>query len=137
MNKHNRNSKIAKIKIAQKQLNMDDETYRALLMRLTGKSSCAQMNQPELEQVIREMQRLGFKPTIKPRHIMPKHRKSNADMLAKVAALLADNKLPWSYAHKIAKRMFNVDRVQWLSDGHLHTLIGVLQIHANRLHKDV
>ena len=29
MNKHNRTSKIAKIKIAQKQLTMDDETYRA------------------------------------------------------------------------------------------------------------
>lgn len=136
MNKHNRNSMIAKIKIAQKQLHMDDSAYRELLLRLTSKTSCAKMNQDELERVLREMRRLGFKPTKNQRHVVPKHRRSTDAMMSKISALLADNKLPWSYADAICKRMFSVDKVQWLSDEHMHTLIGVLQIHANRIYEE-
>ncbi|MCO6520886.1 MULTISPECIES: gp16 family protein [Snodgrassella] len=136
MNKHNRNSMIAKIKIAQQQLCIEDSAYRALLVRLTGKSSSTQMNQDELECVIREMCRLGFKPTKPKRYAAPNHRKSNTAMIGKVAALLADNKLPWNYAHKLAKHMFGVDRVQWLNDWHLHKLIAALQIHADRRYEE-
>ena len=39
-----RNGLIAKIKIAQKQLGMAEEAYRALLLRITGKNSCAVMD---------------------------------------------------------------------------------------------
>ena len=48
------------------------------------------------------------------------------------SALLADGKKPWAYAHAMAKRMFGVDRVEWLSDEHMHKLVAALQIAANR-----
>lgn len=54
---------ITKIKIAQKQLHMDDDTYRALLHRLTGKSSATDLSVTEQHKVLAEMERLGFKPS--------------------------------------------------------------------------
>ena len=50
-----RNALIAKIKIAQKELGMADEAYRAMLLRVTGKNSCAAMDTGELEAVLAEM----------------------------------------------------------------------------------
>ncbi len=55
--------KIAKIKIAQQQLNMADEDYRALLVRATGKNSSTTLSDEQLNMVLREMERLGFKPS--------------------------------------------------------------------------
>ena len=48
MSKQMRRSLIAKIKIAQKQLNIEDWEYRQMLERLTGLSSCAQMQNYQL-----------------------------------------------------------------------------------------
>lgn len=33
------------------------------------------------------------------------------------------------------KKMFKVDRVEWLSDGNMHKLVAALQIAANRRKK--
>jgi len=132
MSKEIRRSLIAKIKIAQKQLNIEDWEYRQMLERLTGLSSCAQMQNFQLVCVLNELKRKGFKPTVSKKHVSPNHSKSKDAMIGKVAALLADNKLPWDYAHSMAKRMFKVDRVEWLDYDHLHKLIAALQIYANR-----
>ena len=53
---------IAKIKIAQKQLGMDDDSYRALLKRITGKDSATALTVMQQNQVLTEMERLGWKP---------------------------------------------------------------------------
>lgn len=55
-----RSKLIAKIHIAQGQLDLDDPTYRDLLVRVTGKSSCRDMNDGQLRAVLAEMGRLGF-----------------------------------------------------------------------------
>ena len=41
-----RRALIAKIKIAQKELGLDDATYRAVLERVTGKRSCTECSIP-------------------------------------------------------------------------------------------
>lgn len=56
-----RNGLIAKIKIAQKELGMAEEAYRAMLLRITGKNSCVVMDIGELERVADEMRRFGFR----------------------------------------------------------------------------
>ena len=48
----NLNKLKAKIHIGKAQLGLDDDTYRALLHRETGKSSCAKMTLRELEAVL-------------------------------------------------------------------------------------
>ncbi|WP_049687688.1 gp16 family protein [Yersinia aldovae] len=44
---------------------MDDDSYRAMLVRLTGKNSCLEASIPALMRVLSEMQRLGFKTSTK------------------------------------------------------------------------
>lgn len=122
---------IAKIKIGQNQLGMDDATYRALLQRVTGHRSCTELDIDQLEDVLAVMRRQGFAPISK-KHQRPNVRTSADPMMRKVEALLADNKLPWNYAHSMARHMFHVDRVEWLCDEHMHKLIAALQIYANR-----
>ncbi|MFC5920875.1 gp16 family protein [Neisseria weixii] len=126
-----RRSLIAKIKIAQKELGLDDPTYRAVLVRVTGKTSCTECSIPELERVAEDMRRHGFKPKNGAGR-RPNRRDSADPMMRKIEALLLDNGWPWNYAHGTAKKMFKVDRVEWLSDGNMHKLVAALQIVANR-----
>ena len=55
-----RRALIAKIKIAQKELGLDDGTYRAVLERVTGKRSCTECSIPELERVVEDCASMGF-----------------------------------------------------------------------------
>ena len=55
---------IQKIKIAQKQLNIDDESYRALMTNVTGHPSSTQCKPWQLEHVMQRLRTLGFKDKI-------------------------------------------------------------------------
>ncbi|WP_066076196.1 gp16 family protein [Bergeriella denitrificans] len=112
---------------------MDDDVYRAVLRRVTGKDSCAKMDVAELEKVCAEMAHLGFAAKSKPDIGRRPQRRSAADpMMRKIEALILDNGWSWNYAHGTAKRMFGVDRVEWLCGAHMHKLVAALQIAANR-----
>ncbi|OSI36191.1 gp16 family protein [Neisseria dumasiana] len=117
-------------------MGMSDDAYRDMLVRLTGKNSCALMDIDELERVVAEMKTKGFTPTNKNYGQRPNRRQSADPMMRKIEALLADGGLHWNYAHAMAKRMFKVDRVEWLSDGNMHKLVAALQIAANRKKKE-
>ncbi|MDB5851927.1 MAG: regulatory protein GemA [Rhodoferax sp.] len=54
---------ISKIHVAKRQLALPDDSYRDVLRRKTGKESTGAMSHGELETVLREFERLGFKPT--------------------------------------------------------------------------
>ncbi len=56
---------LAKLHIAKAQLGLDDDTYRAVLVRVTGKASSKDMHAAEHSRVIAEFERLGFKPALK------------------------------------------------------------------------
>ena len=137
-----RNGLIAKIKIAQKELGMAEEAYRAMLLRITGKNSCAVMNIGELERVADEMRRFGFKPststsTAREKYGKPHLRRTTAAaMMDKVEALLADGGYHWNYAHAMARRMFGCEKVEYLDNDQLHKLVAALQIAANRKKKE-
>lgn len=53
---------LAAIHVGKKQLALDDDTYRALLERVTGKRSSKDMTPAELAAVLEDMRRLGFDP---------------------------------------------------------------------------
>lgn len=133
---YKRKGLIAKIKIAQKELRMAEEAYRAMLLRITGKNSCAVMDIGELERVADEMRRFGFKPstsTAREKHGRPHLRRTTAAaMMDKVEALLADGGYHWNYAHAMARRMFGREKVEYLDNDQLHKLVAALQIYANR-----
>ena len=137
-----RRRRLGKIHQGKKALGLSDPEYRALLMRASadehgigGIDSSANMTEAQHVAVLREMARLGFKAaeTADRKRFFPGRPKGQlSPMLRKVEALLADGKRPWSYAHGMAKRMFNTVRVEWLNDHDLHSLVAALQADANR-----
>ncbi|MGI8839738.1 MAG: gp16 family protein [Caulobacteraceae bacterium] len=53
---------VAKVKIAQKALAIDDGAYRAMLARLTGQTSAAHCSAPQLAVVLDELKAKGWSP---------------------------------------------------------------------------
>lgn len=51
------------VHIAPKQLGLDDDSYRAIMLRETGHMSAADCTVPQLEKAVREFRRLGFSST--------------------------------------------------------------------------
>ncbi|WP_428429514.1 phage protein GemA/Gp16 family protein [Pararhizobium sp.] len=51
---------IAAINIAKNQLGMDDDTYRAKLINITGESSLRKMTEPQLQSVVEVFRKEGF-----------------------------------------------------------------------------
>ncbi|MBW6402058.1 regulatory protein GemA [Roseomonas sp. HJA6] len=58
----NRGAMIAKCHIAKAQLALTDDSYRDLLRRITGLESTKEMRTDQLDAVLREFARLGWKP---------------------------------------------------------------------------
>jgi len=83
--KSERHGMLAKIHVAKKQLRMADDDYRAVLMRVTWKSSAADCSDAELVAVLEEMQSLGF--VDQPR---PKNRRSDNPQVRMIYAIWAD-----------------------------------------------
>lgn len=52
---------IAAIHVAKKELGLDDDTYRAALVQVTGKSSSAAMSEAERRKVLEHFRQRGFK----------------------------------------------------------------------------
>lgn len=52
---------IAAIHVAKKQLGLDEDTYRASLVQVTGKNSAAAMSEAERQKVLERFRQQGFK----------------------------------------------------------------------------
>ncbi|MGM0938354.1 MAG: gp16 family protein [Pseudomonadota bacterium] len=129
----NRKILIGIIKAAQKYLNIDDETYRSILVRMTGKDSAKKLTLDELSLVRDYLHDQGY-----PRKSPRKHGRrpsvpvSRESVLRKIEALLAEAKRPWDYAEKTAERMFNRQKIEFLTFGELTKLMQALAIDAKR-----
>ena len=53
-------------------------------------------------------------------------------LLKKIEALLADNRRPWAYVHKMAQHMFDIHAVHWCRPDQLHKIVAALVIDAKR-----
>ena len=61
MSKLDRSKLIQLIHVAKKEIGLSDEDYRAILESSAKKSSCSNMNVFELDEVLKTMNKLGFK----------------------------------------------------------------------------
>jgi phage gp16-like protein len=124
--------------IAQKQLRLDRQTYIALLQRVGGVSSAADLDAHGRVRVLRELGRLAgdgdkqMSNAITLPDAPQNVRNEIASMVSKVGAILAEIGKPWGYAHGMARKMFKIQRVEWLRPDQLHRLVAALQISANR-----
>ncbi|WP_170113245.1 gp16 family protein [Ahniella affigens] len=131
-----RNAMIQKIHAAARALTLDDDTYRDMLHRVTGKRSCADMNTVQLEAVSRELDRLqgNARPQSLANGPVTIQEGCRA-MMTKVERLLISRDRQWEYAHSMARHMFKVDRVEWLRPADLHKLVAALEIDSRRRSK--
>lgn len=53
---------LAKVHIAKKELALSDDDYRSILGRVTGRDSSRDCTAPQLERLLDEFRRLGWKP---------------------------------------------------------------------------
>lgn len=77
---------IKLVHVAKRDLSLTDESYRDLLLRVTGATSSAKLALPQLDKVMAEFRRLGWKPK-------PKRRRtgtSDDPQIRKIYALWAD-----------------------------------------------
>lgn len=124
-----RKNLIAKIHIGKSQLGVDDEIYRQLLANTTGKISCAEMTEAELNAVLFAMTKKGFKVQSKFWGNRAAPREDKKIYLAKITALLAKHGLTKEYADGIAKRSFKVDFVHWLQPWQLKKVVQMLAVY--------
>lgn len=132
-------SKLIKvIHVARRELGMEDETYRLMLVNLPalkGKTSTAELSAQQLGTVLDALKGKGFKVKSKKSAGKPHNFESQSMplMITKVEALLADMKLPWAYADAIALRMFGVEKCAWIRDmKQLKALIASLHVEAEK-----
>lgn len=124
---------MAKIHIAKKDLGLDDGTYRDVLWRVTGKRSCKDMTIAQLQDVVKDMEKSGFKPKAAPKHgKKPSVVGKREPLMGKIHAMLTDMGLHWNYAHGMADSMFKIKRLQWLNDSQLYKLTQALSVHQKR-----
>lgn len=121
------------IKAAQQYLKMDDETYRSVLVRLTGKDSATKLTLDELG-IVRDYFHAQGYPRRSPKKYgrKPNVPVSKKSVLSKIEALLADVGRPWEYAESMAERMFNRQKIDWLDHDELVKLMQALAVDQKR-----
>jgi Mu-like prophage protein gp16 len=129
-----RNAELAKIHIAQKQLALDDATYRAMLWSIAGIRSAKELDGNGRKKVLEHLKACGFKGRQRTVGTYPgrPHNIETNPQLQKVEALLADAGRPWKYADSMTQRMFNVDRVAFCNPDQLQRLIAALTYDQQR-----
>lgn len=131
-----RNRLLGLVHIAVKDLQMDDDDYRAILRRETGKVSAAQCSPAELHRVIAAMERLGWRGTRGAgqrvnRASHPIARKARA-MWITLHALGAVDDASESVLEAFGKRQLGVDRLHWADQAQTSALIEALKAIAAR-----
>lgn len=127
---------IKLVHVGRRELALDDDTYRALIADIAGgdgRSSCIQLKDKELQQLIDRMKSTGFKVASKRSHgRRPNPPATREQLIKKLEAQLAEAGRPWAYADGMANRICKVDKVDWCTDEQLHKLIAALYMDATR-----
>lgn len=121
---------IKTIHIAKRDLALTEDAYRALLERVTGLRSSADLDAKQLRAVIDEFYRLGWRPKThrNPGKVPP----SKAALVAKIKALLTDAGRPWAYADEVASRVCKVSTVRFCDEHQLRKIVAALMIDQRR-----
>lgn len=126
---------LAKIHIAKAQLNLDDDQYRDIVRRVTGKDSAAQCRYSQLVDLINEFKSLGWKTEKK-----KAFRRAPSDGIKKIYALwgklqaLGDVQSTDKTAlDAFVKKYTGIDSVQWLLPDQQRKIIEILKQWIKRI----
>ena len=123
-----RNSLLAKIHIAKKCLALSEETYRDMVLRVTGQESCGTASHASLVAMVAELRAKGWKGQSESwlyYFAGPNFSPECVNLGKKIRAILLDTERSWNYAHGIAKRMHG-KRLEECAAEELKGVIGVL-----------
>ena len=128
---------LAKIHIAKKELNLEDEIYRDILHTQFTKTSSRDLNDFQAVKLLQHFQALGWdqgngKKKSHGRRPANIDRGDRAAQLQKIEALLTIGKLPWGYADAIARQMRLADKVEWVGTTDLYRVIAALTYKAKK-----
>jgi len=122
---------IRLIKAAQNKLGLDDETYRSMLLSITGKSSTTDMDHRELRSVCDHLRKVGFKPA---------KTVNNVAQIGKIRALwaeMADAGVVHNRSEKAllayVRRITKTERMEWCTVKQLQAVIETLKAWEDRI----
>jgi phage gp16-like protein len=135
-----RNALLAQVHIAKKDLGLPDYVYRDIVFRMGGRNcldpstrepSAGRMSEGALSALVAEFRALGWegqppRQKARPRRGCGKAPREHAPLLSKINALIVDMGLTWDYAHGIGLRMWNVERLEWLTREQLNAVLVAL-----------
>ncbi|WP_311515316.1 gp16 family protein [Oligella urethralis] len=135
---------IRLIQIAKRELGMDDETYRAILMEIGNEDSSTKLTVSELEQVLEHMKKCGFKVVPKSKKI-GKMTMANDEQSKMIRGLwlelhnLGAVQNPSEYSlSRYVKRITGIDLLQWTTAKQKSKVIETLKKWLDRvLEKDL
>lgn len=124
-----RTSLIARVQMARKELALAEDSYRAILFRITGMDSAGKLDLAQLRAVIQEFERLGLKKRVKPSG-KPHVRK----VFALWTALKPHLENPTREALRaFVKRQTGVDNPEWLSPAQANAVTEALKAWQRRV----
>jgi len=142
---------LKRIHAAARQMAWTDDTYRAILERVTGQTSAAALTARQRQRVLTEFARLGWKPQKSKTHRAPTPPSPPGSgaggegalpltgpgwgkdrLIAKIGALLADAGRGWTYADGIARHMFGLESLRFCTPEQLRKIIAALEYDKKR-----
>lgn len=125
-----RKQELGLIHAGKKALAMDDDTYRALLEKLTGKRSAADLDWKQRKAVIDHLRASGYQPAT--RRTAPEGPKGRLISKIKAQLMSFHPARGDEYADAIARRMFKVERYTWCTPEQLSKIIAALAYQQNK-----
>lgn len=123
---NNRQTLLRLIHAAKKKLSMQDDSYRAILLQIGGKTSAAELSDAKLEQVLAHMKKCGFvvqaKGSKRALADDAQSTKIRALWLALADAGVVHNRSETALA-AFVKKMTGVEALQWLSSAQASRVI--------------
>lgn len=128
-----RKNELAMIHLAKKQLALEDDEYRAILLSVTGRQSSADLDWQGRKKLIDHFKKIGFKVAAKSAgRARPDVAPDRKRLIDKIEALLAEAKRPWSYIDGMVKRICKVDSIHFCTPEHLLKIVAALSKDARR-----
>jgi hypothetical protein len=127
---------IQKVQIARRQLGLDDESYRAILLRITGQTSSTACTVRDLDALLREFTRLGFaaKPSRKV------SQKAQVRMIygvwRDIRPLLRSDSDPAAMLRAFVKRQTGVDAPEFLDAVQANKVLEGMKAWRTRLRRN-
>lgn len=123
---------IALVHVAKASLAMREEEYRKLLKEV-GASSSKLLTYLQFDELMDRFKALGFRSSgAKAKGVATDYPKEKQPMLSKIGTILAELGMPLSYADRVAKKMFGIDRLRWCSCEQTWKVLQALIIFQNR-----